>query len=178
MDEMFDRALQRLRDGDFSLLAPLFANGSGASGKSTIVAWFEEGRFADHAAEAAEALTCASFLGECAAVEFLIGRGLDPSGGSRTGMNAAHVAAGRGHVDVLQVLLRHRVPLEVRNMYGGTVLGQAVWSAVHQPRPGQREAIEVLLHAGARADAVGLPTGDAEIDRRLSRGTSDGPPLR
>ena len=169
MDDSFDSALRRLRNGDFSLLAPLFAPGTGASRRSRIVEWHERGWFSDYPAEAAEAQTCACFLGEREVVEYLIDQGLDPSGGSLSGMNAVHVAASRGNVDVLRILLRHSVPLEVRNMYGGTVLGQTVWSAVNQPMPGQREAIEELLRAGADIGEVEIPTGDADVDRILSR---------
>lgn len=170
MPDPFDAALQHLRNGDFSLLAPLFAPGSGQSQRSRIVEWHQQGRFQAFPAEAAEALTCACFLGERDTAEYLIDQGLDPSGGSMTGMYAAHVAASRGHVEVLRLLLRHGVPLEVRNMYGGTVLGQTVWSAVHQPMPGQHEAIELLLQAGADRNEVEFPTGNAAVDQLLSRG--------
>lgn len=169
MDETFDDALSKLRNGDFSLLAPLFAAGSGPRTRSHIVEWHERGWFSNHPEEAAEALTCACFLGERQTVEYLIDQGLDPSGGSLSGMNAVHVAACRGNVEVLRVLLRHGAPLEVRNMYEGTVLGQTVWSAVNQPRPGQREAIEELVRAGANLREVEFPTGNPEVDQLLSR---------
>ncbi|MBM3976337.1 MAG: ankyrin repeat domain-containing protein [Planctomycetes bacterium] len=169
MDDAFDTALSGLRNGDFSRLAPLFAAGGGTVGRSRIVEWHAQGLFLEHPAELAEALTCACFLGERETLEYLLAQGLAPSGGSLSGMSAAHVAASRGHVDVLRVLLRHGAPLEVRNMYGGTVLAQAVWSAVHQPMAGQRAAIEELVRAGANRREVELPTGDAELDALLSR---------
>jgi hypothetical protein len=170
MDDEFELVLEGLRNGDFSHLAAAFATGSGPPGHSKIVAWYEEGRFHQHPDEAAEALTCACFLGERETAEYLILKGLDPSGGGRTGMNAVHWAANRGQVETLRLLLRHRVPLETRNMYGGTVLGQTVWSAVNQPGPGQLEAIAELLGAGADLKAVELPTGDPRVDAVLSRG--------
>ena len=73
MDEAFENALRRLRNGDFSLLAPLLVAGSGPPTRSRIVEWHERGLFLNHPAEAAEALTCACFLGERDAVEYLIG---------------------------------------------------------------------------------------------------------
>lgn len=173
MDEAFDQALKRFQNGDFSLLAALLATDGRPSMRSRIAEWYERRLFADHLAEAAEALTCASFLGERATVEYLIDQGLDPSGGSLSGMNAVHVAATRGNVDALRVLLHHGVPLEVRNMYGGTALAQTVWSAVNQPMPGQRDAIKELIRAGADVKEVDFPTGNAGIDLLLWGRTSN-----
>jgi ankyrin repeat protein len=118
----------------------------------------------------AEALTYAAWLGRVDLVAWLIARGVDPAGGDATGMNALHWAANRGQLDAVRLLLAHGAPLETRNMYGGTALGSTVWSAIHEPRPGQLEAIEALLAAGADASAVELPTGDARIDALLRRG--------
>ena len=50
-------------------------------------------------------------------------------------MNAFHWAANRGQLKTVEMLARHGVPLEIRNSYGGTVLGTAVWSAIHEPKP-------------------------------------------
>jgi len=167
LDADFSRVLEELRNGDFSKLARVFAPGSGPARRSQIVDWYERGFFDGHPPEAAEAVTCACFLGDRETAEYLILQGLDPSGGARSGMNAVHWAANRGEVGTLQLLLSRGVPLEVENMYGGTVLGQAVWSAVNQPRPGQLEAIAELLRAGADVKAVRVPTGDPRIDELL-----------
>jgi len=117
----------------------------------------------------AEALTCAAWLGRVDLVEWLLARGVDPAGGNATGMSALHWAANRGQIDAVRLLLNAGAPLETRNMYGGTVLGQTVWSAINEPRPGQLEAIAMLLDAGADAGAVELPTGDEQIDALLRR---------
>jgi ankyrin repeat protein len=136
-DDVFNAVLVRLRNGDFSLLAPHFAADQEPNGRSKVIGWFEQGLFENYPSEAAEALTCACFLGERETAEFLIRSGLDPLGGSKSGMNAIHWAANRGELSTVRLLLDHRVPLEVRNNYGSTVLGQTVWSAVSQPRNGQ-----------------------------------------
>lgn len=167
-DDSFDAVLVHLRKGDFSLLAPNFT--TGPKGKSKIVEWFERGFFEKHPFESAEALTCACFLGERDTAQYLIEKGLDPSGGIGTGMNAVHWAANRGELSTLRLLLEHRVPLEVRNNYGSTVLGQTVWSAVNEPRRGQIEAIAELLRAGADVRELGVPTGNRQIDELLGRG--------
>jgi hypothetical protein len=169
MDDAFDAVLAHLRNGDFSALAPTFTAGRGPDGQSQIIGWFEQGRFERYPSEAAEALTCACFLGAYATAEYLVKKGVDPSGGSGTGMNAVHWAANRGEVSTLRLLLDRHVPLEVRNNYGGTVLGQAVWSAVNEPRRGQLEAITELVRAGADINEVEFPTGHQGVDELLAR---------
>jgi hypothetical protein len=59
-------------------------------------------------------------------------------------------------------------------MYGGTVLGTAIWSAFHEPRPDHLQIIEELLHAGARVSEVEYPTGNERIDALLKRHGADG----
>ena len=52
-------------------------------------------------------------------------------------------------------------------MYGGTVLGTAVWSAINEPRSNHISIIEALLKAGARLDAVKYPSGSERVDEVL-----------
>jgi ankyrin repeat protein len=163
-------ALAGLRNGDFSRLEPLFRDAAGgAAGPSRIVRWHAEGRFSGHPMELAEALSCACFLGRTTTAEYLLKQGVDVSAGTATGMSALHWAADRGQLDAVRLLLRHRAPLETRNMYGGTVLGGTVWSARHEPRPQHVSIIEELLKAGADPKAVDFPTGDARIDAVFER---------
>ncbi len=141
----FDDAIEGLLRGDFSRLHPLFEDGS-------IIAWCEAGRFRDHPIALSEALSCACFNGCIPVAEYLLNHGVDPSGGSGTGMNAIHWAANRGQLEAVRLLLRHSVPLETRSMYGGTVLGTARWSARNEPKPAHAQIIEELLKAGARPE--------------------------
>ena len=100
-------------------------------------------------------------------------KGSDPSAGASTGMDALHWAANRGRLEIVRLLLRQKEPLETRSMYGATVLGTAVWSAIHEPRPGQLPIIEELLNAGARVNEVEYPTGNEQVDALLQHfGTS------
>jgi ankyrin repeat protein len=82
-------------------------------------------------------------------------------------MDALHWAANRGQLESVRLLLERKTPLETRSMYGGTALGTAVWSAIHQPRPDHPQIIEELLNAGANVDDAGYPTGNAQIDAVL-----------
>ncbi len=152
--------------GDFSRLNPLFDD------NGPIVHWFEQGLFASEPDALNEALTCACFNGRTKIAELLLNAGLDPAAGTATEMSALHWAADRGNLDTVKVLLERGAPLEVKNQYGGTVLGFAVWSAINKLRPSHMEIISVLVEAGANVDAAGYPTGDEQIDALLSRGKS------
>ena len=164
----FEDALVGLQSGDFSRLEPIFvARPAGAS--PAIVRWCAEGRLDDHPQELAEALTCACFLGALETAQFLLTRGLAPAGGRATGLNAFHWAANRGQLGAVQLLLRAGAPLEERNAYGGTVLGGAVWAAVHEPKPDHLPVVEALLRAGADAQEAEYPTGLVDLDALLAQ---------
>lgn len=166
-DDRFRDALAGLQRGDFSRLSPRFESSDGA--RSAIVQWYEEGRFNDHPLEAAEALTCACFLGKTDVAEFLLAQGLAPSGGIGTGLNALHWAANRGQLAAVGLLLRHNAQLETRNAYDGTVLGGTVWAAIHETKPDHLAVIEAILNAGANVNEAGFPSGDARVDALLRR---------
>jgi len=55
------------------------------------------------------------------------------------------------------------------NMYGGTVLGCAVWSAINEPRVDHIAIIEALLAAGAKIEEADCPTGNERVDDVLRR---------
>lgn len=162
-----EAALRGLQRGDFSLLEPAFTR-SGTE-EPAIMRWCREGRFDGHPNELAEALTCACFLGALETAEFLLRRGVAAVGGDGTGLNAFHWAANRGQLGSVQLLLRHGAPLEVRNAYGGTVLGGAVWAAVNEPKPAHLTVIEELLRGGAAVSEAEYPTGNANLDALLAR---------
>lgn len=172
-DALFRDAVAGLEAGDFSRLAPLFAAPEGG-GPSRVVAWHAEGRFRAAPTALDEALTCACFLGEVGVAEYLLDRGVDPGSGMATGLNAFHWAGNRGQLAVVRLLLRHKAALETRNVYGGSVLGTVVWSAIHEPRPDHVRIIGELLDAGARRDGVEFPTGDEDVDALLGRGSVEG----
>jgi len=166
-DSQFRNALEGLRRGDFSRLEPLFTGKTGS--QPQILLWVEAGHFQGHDRELAEALTCACFNGQTAVAEYLLKRGVPPSGGAGTGLNAIHWAVNRGQLDALRLLIEHHVPLETRSMCDGTALGTAVWSALNEPRAAHLAIIEELLVAGARVTSAGYPTGHESIDALLRR---------
>ena len=162
-DSPFRDAVEGLRRGDFTRLAPLFDGGGGCP----IVEWCRAGAFDDEPEALAEAFAC--FLGRSDVAEFLLDRGVDPEAGAGTGMVGFHWAADRGHLDTVEMLIRRKVPLETRNMYGGTVLGTTVWSAIQELRADHLAILEALIRGGARIEAAGYPTGDEGVDEVLRR---------
>jgi ankyrin repeat protein len=104
-----------------------------------------------HEERQTEALRFASAYGRNPVVEYLLARGADHASQDRNGQTALHHAVIGGHPDTVKLLLRHNVPLELKNRYGGTVLGQAVWSAAHGGDVEVYIAIfEALVNAGAK----------------------------
>ena len=112
-------------------------------------------------------LVAAAGVGRADAVAGLLDDGADPAT-SHGGLTAMHWAAHHGHLDVIRVFIAHNAPLEVENRYGGTVLGQAVWSSINDPQPDHPRIIEALVAAGARVGDDWF-TGRREIDEALGR---------
>jgi hypothetical protein len=162
----FRDAVRGLEAGDFSRLARLFRGRLWGS-SCTIIEWFEAGLFAGESKALEEAFACACFLGKARVVERLLAGGVLPSAGWGTGLNGIHWAVNRGQLEVVELLLRHKVPLDTRNSYDTTVLGTAVWSAIHEPRSAHLRIIEALLRAGAPTEEVDYPTGHSRVDELL-----------
>jgi ankyrin repeat protein len=101
-------------------------------------------------------------------VSFLLDYGVDPAAGADIDMTGLHLAAHEGHLDTVKLLLARNAPLEAKNVYGGTVLGQTLWSVIHHPMPSHREIVEALLAAGAKVEDDWL-TGNRGIDELLQR---------
>jgi len=99
-----------------------------------------------------EAFAWACFTDRSEDAERLLDKGVDPAKSDKTGLTGFHWAASRGNVETVRMLIRRNAPLEQLNMYGGTVLGQTLWSAVNEARDGQAEVIELLIEAGAKIE--------------------------
>lgn len=167
--QAFEAAIPGLLRGDFSRLALLFEPQPNESRASRITEWLDNGWFDAETAALDEAFTCACFLGHANLVARLLGRGIDPLAGFATGLNGFHWAANRGQLAVVNVLIEKQVPLEIKNMYGGTVLDCAVWSVINEPRPDHLAIIAALLNAGADPRAVGYPSGNQQVDELLAQ---------
>lgn len=116
-----------------------------------------------------QALTWACMLGRTGDAKFLLDKGVDPLAGDNTGLNGLHYAVWHGHLDTAKLLIDRKVPLEVTNMYGGTVLGCALDGVENQPQADHVAIIEALLDAGAKIEGADYPTGNERVDEVLRR---------
>ena len=106
--------------------------------------------------------------GRTAVVKFLLERGVAVASESG-GMTGLHWAAHGGHLEIIQLLLERNAPLEVQNIYGGTVLGQALWSSINSGLDVDYvPVIERLIAAGAKVNPK-WSTGNKRIDEALRR---------
>jgi Ankyrin repeats (3 copies)/Ankyrin repeat len=100
-------------------------------------------------------------FGRDAVVELLIRLGVDLAAQDGHGQTGLHQAVIGGHLETVKLLLKHKPPIEAVNAYGGTLLGQALWSAGHG---GDAEVyisvLEVLTAAGAKLPERHVPVND------------------
>ena len=92
-------------------------------------------------------------FGHNSIVEFLLDQGVDAASQADSGQTGLHYAAHCGQLETVKLLIAREAPLEVKNMYDGTVLGQALWSAYNEPRKDHLVIIDTLIAAGAHVDA-------------------------
>ena len=115
------------------------------------------------------ALKLACTWGRLNVIEFLLDKGVDLSEQKGDGQSPLHCAAIGGQLEVIKFLLKRNLPLETRNIYGGTVLGQTLWSAAHGGDPKlYAEIIKVLIEAGASVPERHVPV-NKPIDDLLRR---------
>jgi ankyrin repeat protein len=98
------------------------------------------------------AFVWACMCGRTAVADFLLQKGVDPAAGANTAQTGLHLAAHGGQLATVKLLIERKAPLEAMNVYGGTVLGQALWSAVNEPQADHVAIIETLLAAGAKME--------------------------
>jgi hypothetical protein len=116
-----------------------------------------------------EALLYACGHGRNEVVEFLLKQGADLGSHSGDGQTPLHWAVIGGHLDTARLLLRHNPPLESKNIYGGTVLGQTLWSAAHGGDPDTYIAIlDALVSASAKLPERHVPV-NARVDAWLAQ---------
>lgn len=141
-DELWRRVAKALDAGDFSWLEKLLTVNS----VSIIELLEENGEPVEYMNEA---FAWACFTGRTRDAETLLDKGVDPAAGFKTGLAGFHWAANRGNLGTVKMLIEREAPLEQVNMYGGTVLGCALYSAVYEHLSSHAEIIEALIDAGA-----------------------------
>ena len=98
------------------------------------------------------AFIVACLYGRTNIVDYLLQRGVNPRAGEEIGQTGMHFAAHGGHLDTIRLLVDRKVPLDVRNVYGASVLGQAEWSEANEPKP-DHPAIIALLRSQQQSDS-------------------------
>lgn len=122
------------------------------------------------------AFLCACGWGRNNVVEFLLDKDVDLNDGGGDGQTPLHCAVIGGHLETVKLLLRLNPPLDVKNMYGGTALGQALWSAAHRGDPKvYSEIIEALIAAGSKVPERHVPV-NKKIDDLLRKYGSEPEP--
>jgi len=119
------------------------------------------------------AFRIASSLGRTDAALALLALGADPTSQDAEGFTGLHLAAFRGHTATTKSLLTQpsvRATLDVKNIYGGTLLDGAIWAARKVDGSVDRvPAIRALIDAGADIDAVTpRPVDIPEIEALLT----------
>jgi ankyrin repeat protein len=90
-------------------------------------------------------------------VEFLLQKGMDMNAQSDTGLTGLHWAVVGGQLATIKLLLKRKAPLEAKNVYGGTALGQALWSALNGDSGiDYVEIIDTLIEGGAKIEPGSL----------------------
>lgn len=148
---LFQYAIAAMVRGDFSALEAMV--GGPERFDDQIAEWFEKGYFNDEPETLAEVFTASCMLGYDKTAAYLLDRGVDPLAGIKTGLNGFHYAASSGRLNIVKLLIDRKIPMEIENMYGGTVLGQALWSAVNEHTPDHAAIIEALIEARGKIEA-------------------------
>jgi ankyrin repeat protein len=85
-------------------------------------------------------------------VDFLLNT-VDLATQGDTGQTGLHWAVVGGQLETIRMLLKRGAPLEARNVYGATALGQVLWSAFNrEPGIDCVTIIETLIAAGAKIE--------------------------
>jgi ankyrin repeat protein len=86
-------------------------------------------------------------------VEGVSGTNIDMEAQAGTGQTGLHWSVIGGQCETIKLLIAHGASLEAKNSYGGTALGQALWSAVNSDsKIDYIMVIETLLAAGAKLE--------------------------
>lgn len=96
-------------------------------------------------------LHAACIAGDTGAVQWALLCGADPSHHDAAGFSALHVAAARGHADVVRTLLERGASVRIRSAHPGACGG---CSPLHAAvAAGHEGVVALLLSAGAEVDA-------------------------
>ena len=136
-------------------------------------------------AQVQSAFMWACEFGRTNIVAFLLDKGADVAAQNENGLTGLHLAALGGHLNAVELLLKRRSPLEIENVWGGTVLGNVLWAAVnYDANVDYVPVIETIISAGAnvrpefltwwRKQNVLVPSAKSRIENLLASPIDDG----
>ena len=146
---LFHYAIAAMDRGDFTALEEAIGP---EKFHAQVVEWYESGLFKNEQETLNEIFAASCMLGQTETAAYLLDKRVDPYAGMKTGLSGFHYAASSGRLDVIKLLIKRGVRMEVKNMYGGTVFGQAIWSAVNEYTPDHAAIVEALIGAGAEVE--------------------------
>jgi hypothetical protein len=115
-------------------------------------------------------------FGQDAAASWLLDHGARIGDADDRGLTGLHHAVIGGHPSLVKLLLERHPPLEAVSCYGGTPLGQSLWSAAHGGEAAAYlQILEALAAAGAKLPERHVPVS-LEIDHWLERRGSHAEP--
>jgi len=95
--------------------------------------------------------------GRTAVVESLLEKDADLLNRADDGQTAVHCAVIGAHLEIVKLLVARGASLDRKNVYGGTALGQALWSAINGDAGSDYvPIIEMLIDAGAAIEEGSL----------------------
>jgi len=150
MNELLQKTLHHLNEGNFTALQHMLGGPDGFDRQ--IIEWHKNGNFSKEPEMLAKALSCACMLGRTETAAYLLDNGVDPYSGMKTWLSGPHYAVSSGHLNTVKILIEKGVPIEVKNLHGGTLLGQALWSIINEYKTAHAEIIELLLNAGSEIE--------------------------
>ncbi len=144
-DELWRYAVEALDAGDFTWLDRLLR-----SQNASLIDLLEAN--GESKEQMGEAFAWACMVGRTKDAETLLDKGVEPYAGMKTGLSGFHYAVSSGRLETVKMLIRRGVRMEVENMYGGTIWGQALWSAVNEYKSSHAEIIAALIDAGVEIE--------------------------
>jgi ankyrin repeat protein len=140
--------------------APLDLEGAAGVGRLDIVkSFFQDGSLKPitNPNQLQRGFLWACEFGRNDVVDFLLENGADLRRQADTGQTGLHWAMVGAHLPTIELLLNRGAPLEELNAYGGTALGQALWSFANgDPETDYVPILRTLLNAGARIETGSL----------------------
>ena len=119
-----------------------------------------------------EAIVDAGKSGNVLALNAMLEYGFPIDVQDSQGFSALHWASWYGQVDAVKFLLDQGAPLELKNIYGGTVIDGTVWGYANSDgNPIHAEEILTLLaNAGADLSAISpFPSGNEKVDKIVQK---------